>query len=141
MTNQAKLLFVCTVISGCGGSLLEPGEYEVSSFFVRDDLLTQAGTESTSIWRFDQIQDTVYLVTVMGGPKGAIGIESNDVLVISKEQDLSCGGQSTFYSTISLREGSSNQFKGMSNLTIDLCSLNTQQQLVVEAHLVGEKVR
>lgn len=135
------LLFVCAINSGCGGSLLEPGEYEVSSFFVRDDLLIQAGTESSSIWKFEQSESNSYLVTIMGGTKGAIGVESNGAIIVSKEQELSCGGKTSFYASITLREGSSNQFKGMSNLTIDLCSLNLQQKLFVEAHLVGEKVR
>jgi len=133
-----SLVLISLILSGCGSSFIEPGEYNVSSYFIQDDFLAQAGQESTTIWDIAEHSGT-YTVTIMGGAKGAVGTVEDGRLTIYKEDEVECGGKTSYSATIALLEGITNQFSGTANMTVDLCFLDESQTLYIEAHLIGER--
>lgn len=139
---RSLIVSLALAITACGGDpFIQTGDYDVSSFFVRDDFLGQAGKESTTVWTIEE-KDGKYTITVMNGPKDASGSVDNDSLTIYKEEELSCGGTTSFSATVTPRGDNNAEFTGVANLAIDLCALEhlgETQTLFVEAHLVGEK--
>lgn len=134
------LLFFALLTSACGSSnsFLKPGDYRVSSFFVRDDFLGQAGKESATIWSIEG-KNNKYTITIMGGTKDATGSVDGEHLFIYKEETMECGGKVIYAATITPHGDDNDQFTGTANLTIDLCLLDSPETLFVEAHLVGER--
>lgn len=138
---RSLVVSIALIVSACGGdSFIQTGEYDVSSFFIQDDFLGQTGKESVTIWDIQE-KNGKYTITVMGGPNKATGNVDDDSLVIYKEQELSCGGVTSFSATITPRNKSTTEFTGVANIVIDMCALDNlePQTLFVEAYLVGDK--
>lgn len=121
-------------LTACGGPLLEPGDYTVSSFFVQDDYLAQAGTESVTTWTIEE-KDGKYTVTIMGREKDVPGQIDDGSIILSKEYDHPCGG-TTFFADITPHDESNEEFTGLSSRSISVCD---GPSLLTKAHLVGNR--
>jgi len=127
------LLVLGLLVSSCGGQLLEPGEYEVSSFFVQDDYLGNTGEEVITIWAIEE-KDEGYTVTVMGVVKDAQGSVLDGHISIVKEVDSLCDKKTTFVADITPHEDSNTRFTGTSSLEINSCD----SSLLTRSHVIGQ---
>lgn len=130
-----RYLFTLSFLAAsCGGSLLESGDYTVSSFFVEDNYRGKVGEEIITVWTIKEKDDS-YNVTVMGEVKDAHGSIKDGTININKKTTNSCDRDTVFSAKITPHEESNTRFTGISILEINTCE---NFSLRTEAHLIGE---